>query len=171
MELARSIKNYNSQFDNNKEYSAFASQSLIETLGGWLRTHKQQQTLLFDVKEDSFATWRNAANAGAFSELSRLYFSNFISCYLRYFLEREASASIKTLADRDLFIHRLNAHVQEISRDAFETAKVAQSYSAAWYNKNAIKSLPNEDSIKGYVSYALKKLGNNLTFNDDFGQP
>lgn len=165
LELARSIKQFNQINCENTEYATIASQALIDTVSAWTKREQVQTSLFFGGDPDPFEPWRRAADAGGFSELSRTYFSNFIGRYLKYFLEREASASFKNLFDRNDFNTRLDSHLEDISKSAFETTKVTQQYVAGWYNGHAVKQFPNTDEIQGFVAYALKKLKNNLVFN------
>ena len=167
LELARSIKQFNRANCDNTEYATIASQALIDTVSTWTKQEQQQTSLFFGGDTDPFEPWRRAADAGGFSEISRIYFSNFIGRYLKYFLEREASASFKNLFDRSDFSQRLDSHLDEISKSAFETTKVTQQFAAGWYSKNAAKQFPDSDDIQGFIGYALKKLKNNLVFNLD----
>lgn len=167
LELARSIKQFNQARCDNTEYATIASQALIDTVSTWTKQDQQQTSLFFGGNVDPFEPWRRAADAGGFSEISRIYFSNFLGRYLKYFLEREASASFKSLFDRNDFIERLDLHLNEISKSTFETTKVTQQFAAGWYNKNAVQRFPDIADIQGFVGYALKKLKNNLVFDLD----
>lgn len=167
LELARAIKQYSQAHSENTEYATVAVQSLIDTVSVWTKQEQQQTNLFFGGEPDPFEPWRRAAQAEGFSELSRIYFSNFLGRYLKYFLEREASASLTNLFDRNDFIKRLDSHVDTISESAFETTKVTQQFAAGWYKNNAAKDLPDQEKIQGFVSYALKKLKNNLVYNLD----
>ncbi|RCR67023.1 hypothetical protein [Larkinella punicea] len=167
LELARSIKQFNQANCESTEYATIASQALIDTVSSWTKREQQQTTLFFGGQDDPFAPWRRAADAGGFSEISRIYFSNFIGRYLKYFLEREASASFTNLFDRSDFNKRLDAHLDDISKSAFETTKVTQQFAAGWYANNAAKKFPEVTNIQGFVGYALKKLKNNLVYNLD----
>ncbi|MBD2701854.1 hypothetical protein IC229_14485 [Spirosoma sp. BT702] len=166
-ELARSIKQFNQANCDNTEYATIASQALIDTVSTWTKRDQEQTALFFGGEADPFEPWRQAADGGGFSEISRIYFSNFLGRYLKYFLEREASASFKNLFDHSDFAKRLDSHLNEISKSAFETTKVTQQFAAGWYNKNAAKQFPDASDIQGFVGYALKKLKNNLVFNLD----
>lgn len=164
LDLARSIKKFSQIHEDNKEYGVFATQALIDTISIWLR-QQNQISFVFNDLTDPFEPWKKAANGGGFTEISRIYFSNFISRYLRYFLEREASSQIKTLSDREGFNKKLEEQVQDISKTAFATTKVTQQFGAGWYNSHAVNNLPSEIEIRGYIEYAFKKLSNNLMYN------
>lgn len=167
LELARSIKQFNLASSENTEYATMSSQALIDTVSIWTKKQQQQTSLFFGGDVDPFEPWRRAADAGGFSEISRIYFSNFLGRYLKYFLEREASASFSNLFDRSDFNKRLDSHLDDISRNAFETTKVTQQFAAGWYSKNASKQFPKHTEIQGFVGYALKKLKRNLVYNLD----
>jgi hypothetical protein len=161
-DLTKSAQNYISKNQNSKEYSTFAIQSIIDTISQWSQKHEVQQTLIFDSNKNSFDSWRKAADGSGFCELSRTFFSKFTERYLKYFLEREASSKIKSLYDKQQFIKNLETHVQDISQHAFETAKIAQSFSAGWYNNNAKDKLPTDSSLRGFLSFAFQKLNSEL---------
>lgn len=161
-DLSQSIKKFISKEQESKEYSAVAIQSIIDTVCEWSQKNQLQQTLIFDSNNNSFQTWRNAADGSGFSELSRIFFSKFTERYLKYFLEREASSSLKSLHDRQQFSSKLEEHVQDISKHAFETSKIIQSLSAGWFNKRAATKTPTEQEIRGFVSFAFQKINSEL---------
>ncbi len=161
-ELTKSVQEYVLKNQNSKEYSTFAVQSIIDTIGEWSRKHEVQQTLIFDSNKNSFDTWQKAADGKGFCELSRTFFAKFTERYLKYFLEREASSKIKSLYERQQFINKLENHVQDISQHAFETAKIIQSLSAGWFNNKARTQPPTDAEVKGFLSYAFEKINSEL---------
>jgi len=166
LELARALKQHMQGNEANREYSAFASQALIDTVRQWTQQQQSQQLLAFSGSTDAFDPWRKAANPGGFSELSHLFFGSFLSRYLNYFLEREASARITTMVDREIFSTRLEAHSREITASALDTAKVTQSFAAGWYASHAKKQLPTKAVVEKFLDYALTKLSKTLIYND-----
>lgn len=166
--LSKAIREFINTHSESKEYSAFANSALIETVSQWIRQNQVQQTFQFGSEANSFDNWRKAADGSGFCELSRMFFSNFTENYLKYFLEREASAKINTLFDRDAFNKKLDEHVDEISKHAFETSKITQSFSAGWFNKNAINEIPSNEKIKGFVSFCFQKLNSEIIREKEF---
>lgn len=168
LELSKAIREYVTNHSESKEYSSFANQALIETVSQWSRKNRIQQQIQFNNESNSFAEWRSASDASGFCELSRMFFSNFTDTYLKYFLEREASAKINNLFDRDAFNKKLDSHLSEISKHAFETAKITQSFSAGWYNKHVTEETPSYEKIKAFVSYSFKKLNSEIIRDTEF---
>lgn len=166
--LSKAIREYINTNTESKEYSSFANHALIETVSQWSKDNKIQQQILFSNETNSFDEWRSASDGSGFCELSRLFFSNFTDNYLRYFLEREASARIDNLFDRDTFNKKLDSHLNQISKHAFETSKITQSFSAGWFNKNAKDDIPSNEKIKGFVSFCFQKLNSELTREREF---
>lgn len=162
-DLAYSVQEYIAQNSESKEYSSFASQSIVETIGDWARTRQTNQLALFDSNNKGLELWQHASNGAGFCELSRLFFSKFTERYLKYFLEREAAASISNIYDRKKFNENLERHVDEISQHAFETSKITQSFAAGWFNKEARDKIPSDRKIKGFLSFAFKKINSELT--------
>lgn len=166
--LSKAIREFINSHSDSKEYSAFAIHALIETVSQWTKQNQVQQSIQFDSDKNSFDEWHKAAHGSGFCELSRMFFSNFTDNYLRYFLEREASAKINTLFERDTFNKKLDEHINEISKHAFETSKITQSFSAGWFNKNAINEIPSKEKIKGFVSFCFQKLNSEITREKEF---
>lgn len=166
--LSKSIKDFISSQSDSREYSAFASHALIETVSEWTKKNAIQQRILFDTSKNSFDEWQTASNGSGFCELSRLFFTNFTENYLKYFLEREASSKINNLFDRSTFNKKLEEHIDIISKHAFETTKITQSFSAGWYNKFVSEGLPPKEKIKGFISYSFGKLNSELIREQEF---
>ena len=161
-DLAYSIQEYVGKNTDSKEYSAFATQSMIDTVSDWARLNEKNQIALFDSSDKGLDLWNKAANGAGFCELSRLFFSKFTERYLKYFLEREAAASISNIYDRKQFNQNLEEHVDQISKHAFETSKITQSFAAGWYNKEVKGVFPSDRKIKGFLSFAFKKINSEL---------
>jgi hypothetical protein len=161
-ELSLSIQNYIAENENSKEYSTFATQSMIDAVSEWYRKNQLQQSLIFNENENPFEIWQKAANGAGFCELSRLFFASFTERYLKYFLEREASSRITNLFDRVSFNSQLEKHIDSISKHAFETSKISQSFTAGWYNKNTKKGIPTDNSVRGFLSFTFQKLNSEL---------
>ncbi len=161
-DLAYVIQEFISKNSESKEYSAFAIQSIIETVSEWSKAHKTDQVNLFESNENSLELWQQASNGSGFCEISRLFFSKFTERYLKYFLEREAATKINNLFDRTQFNRNLEVHVDKISKHAFETSKITQSFAAGWFNKYAKEKLPTDKRIQGFLSFAFQKINSEL---------
>lgn len=165
-DLAFSIQSYIAINSDSKEYSAFATQSIIETISEWAKLHQTNQSSLFDSNDNGLEIWQQASNGAGFCELSRLFFSKFTERYLKYFLEREAATNINNLYNRTQFNKNLENHVDRISKHAFETSKITQSFAAGWFNKYAKEKMPTNRRIQGFLSFAFKKINSELVRED-----
>lgn len=144
------------------EYCNIAKSAVGDALVSWYQKNTTGQLNIFDSKGESNEIWKKTSDGRGFCELSRMFFAHFTERYLNYFLEREASSAIRTLEERDLFKSQLKSHVNQISKHAFETAKIAQSFSAGWYNKHTKKGSPSKREIKGFLGVAFGKLRDEL---------
>jgi hypothetical protein len=106
--------------------------------------------------------WGRASNGAGFCELSRLFFAKFTERYLNYFLEREASAALPTIEDRQRFREQLRQHVDQVSQHAFEKAKITQSFAAGWYNRHARRGRPSRLEVERFLSIAFGKIREEL---------
>ena len=140
------------------EYHNFAKNALLNSIFQWYNDNNIKNYSLFEDNEQNDIVWKNAGKGSGFCELSRLYFSNLTENYLNYFLERAASANIENISIREKFNFEIKKHIEEISKYAFESSKITQSFAAGWFNKNIKKAIPSTQSIKSFLDYALKKM-------------
>lgn len=153
-ELARRMRATTSGSLETRELAQRAAADAIVT---WRRENYAEQPDLF-LDSAPRSRWNGLGSGAGFCEMSRLYFAKLTERYLNYFLEREASAVIADLGARERFKNRLSAHVSEVSRHSFESAKITQSYAAGWFNKNALGTSPSNTQTKKFLAYAFEKL-------------
>lgn len=142
------------------ERSDLAAKALADALSQYAIEPQFRQTSMFGT--GPWDAWRAADTAAGFCELSRLYFSNLTERYLRYFLDREASAAIGDPQRLTDFRDSVRSKVDSISRHAFETAKITQSFAAGWFHKHAKGGMPSQHEMRGFLSYALQKIREEL---------
>lgn len=145
----------------SSEYAAIAKGAATDAIAHWY-TENAAQPSLFGTAEENSAIWRKAGTAEGFCEVARLFFAKFTERYLNYFLGREASAACHTIEQRELLQKQLRDEVDAVSRHAFETAKIAQSFAAGWYNRHAKIAAPTNDEISGFLAIAFGKLREDL---------
>ena len=143
------------------EYAQIAKQAAGDTIASWSE-RASSQTDLFPDKLTLGHRWHEAATAAGFSEVARGFFASFTERYLKYFLDREASASVESIADRNQLTQNLTEHVDVVSRHAFETSKIAQSFAAGWYARYARTEVPTRTEIANLVRLAFAKIREEL---------
>jgi hypothetical protein len=143
------------------EYAQIARSSAIEAVSIFYDSQTRQGDLL--GSQTAFDVWRTASDGAGFCELSRQFFASLTTGHLEYILEREASASLPNLSAREVFQKQLRGHVDDISRHSFETAKIAQSFAAGWYNKNAREDMPSPTTVRAFLRTATKKIKSSLS--------
>lgn len=155
--IVKKLNEWISSHSKSYEYAELAKRTCSETIAEWTKKNSQQLSL-FDENISASTVWERASEGSGFCEVSRLFFSNFTRRYLNYFLEREASAHIKSLELRRNFSQALESKIDDISKHAFETSKITQSFAAGWFNKNAKDSRPSDNQIEGFLSHAFGKI-------------
>lgn len=160
--LGKSLDEWLSSREGSNEYRQIAQGAAVDAIVGWHDQNKTTQAKLFEPINNPYEIWRRAATGAGFCELSRLFFAKFTERYLNYFLEREASAALPSIEKRERFRSQIEEHVEKISQHAFETSKITQSFSAGWFNKNALEGMPNESSIANFLYVAFGKLRDEL---------
>jgi len=144
------------------EYARIAQYATGDALVSWHRNHQPKQTTLFDLPEIPYEIWQKSGNGAGFCELSRLFFAKFTERYLNYFLEREATAAIASISERDAFSRSLDKYLGNISQHAFETSKITQSFAAGWYNRYSKDDVPSDKRIEAFLVLAFEKMREEL---------
>ncbi len=143
------------------EYAELARKAAVDAIVQW--TDRQTRQLSFTGEhEQVIAVWRSAGDGSGFCELSRLFFAKFVERYLNYFLGRAASSQAGGTEARERLATRLQEHVDGVSRHAFETARITQSFSAGWFNRHARNGTPSVEEIAGFVAHSMGKLHEEL---------
>ncbi len=143
------------------EYADIAKRSAADTIAIWSQQQKVQRKL-FQKDENTLEVWRKASSGAGFCEVARIFFSKFTERYLNYFLEREASSVIPSVIERQNFSQNIRDHIDTISKHAFETSKITQSFAAGWYNKYAKSEVPSDNHIEQFLSLAFEKVREEL---------
>lgn len=155
-----------SQWVNNRmgsrEYAELAKAAALDAISGWNSKVKGGHDDLFGKAVTQSDVWRKAGHGSGFCEISRMFFAKFTERYIAYFLEREASAKLSNPVERDRLRFELQYHVNELSRHAFESAKITQSFAAGWFNKNTKEGFPTDKKVKDFLLYSFDKMREEL---------
>jgi hypothetical protein len=162
LNLVKALRDWVGRSGESTEYGEIAVRAGGDAACNWFEANRKSQGALFEQRENAFETWHGAANGAGFCELARLFFSRFTERYLNYYLEREASASAPSLDARDALRRQLKAHVEDISRHAFETAKITQSFAAGWFNKRLGEQGVSGEEIQVFLRVAFGKIRDEL---------
>lgn len=156
--IAKAAKEYETKNLVSEEYETVSKQALVDTINRWYSDNIERGRSLFSEGIDSVAIMRKAAEPTGFCEITRLFFANYTERYLKYYLEREASTVINNVEVRKSFTNEIDKHIDDVSKHAFETAYITQSFAAGWYTKNALDKKPSESSVTGFLSKSFNKM-------------
>jgi hypothetical protein len=143
------------------EYAELAQRAAGDVVASWT-TKNSEQHGLFSGSCSAQDIWLTGATAAGFSEISRVFFAKFTERYLKYFLEREASATLVSLKHREAFDAGLREHVDKVSKHAFETSKITQSFAAGWYNNHVRSGGTTNRKLVGFLKVAFGKIAEEL---------
>lgn len=161
LEIINNLNVWIEQHRSSLEYAEIAKRAAADAIAYWTRSQLKQREL-FNSDEKMSHIWRQASSGAGFSDVSRVFFAKFTERYLKYFLEREASAHSENIVHRMAFEENLHDHIDEISRYAFETSRIAQSFAAGWYNKHTREGRPSDQEISGFLAVAFGKIREEL---------
>jgi hypothetical protein len=148
--------------DATSEYGQLAFAAAADALGQWYKDNATKQLPLFRPTSEFLESWNRLGSGSGFCELARLFFGRLTERYLNYFLDRAASASFPSIQQRNRFHQEIRSHVDEVSKHAFETAKITQSFAAGWFNAHAQDHVPGEREVEGFLALAFGKLRDEL---------
>lgn len=160
LQIARALRTWIAPRVQSREVGEIATRAATDAIVAWQSEHAQQGPLF--AGNDAGIIWSKAASGAGFSEVARLFFSSFTERYLKYFLDREASSVLPSIADREAFSRSLSEHVDAVTRHAFDTAKITQSFAAGWYNKHAHGERPSARRVESFLRVAFAKLREEL---------
>ena len=146
------------------EYAELASRAAADTIAKWTRENSKQK-LLFDDAARANNIW-SKTDGSSFCNIARTFFSKLTERYLRYFIERSASSETKSLRARQVLNDNISNHINDISKHAFETSKITESFAAGWFNKYAKDRRPNDKELSNFLTHAFGKLHEELTRED-----
>jgi hypothetical protein len=159
--IARALDSALPMHSGSSEYASLARAAATDAIANWYAQNATQPSL-FGTADQNSQIWKKAGTAGGFCEIARLFFAKFTERYLNYFLEREASAVSPTVERRDLLQRQIKEHVDVVSKHAFQTARITQSFAAGWYNRHAREGVPSDEEIAGFLAIAFGKLREDL---------
>lgn len=142
----------------SREYGEIAKASAIDTVATWYKKYREEGEDIFGARKGPKEIWQQASDGSGFCEMSRIFLSKFTERYLNYFIEREAGAHLSDWDQIGRLREDLAANIDTLSKYAFETTKITQSFAAGWYNKNTREGLPSSRQIRGFLLTAFEKL-------------
>ena len=161
LRLIAQLRSWVEAQEGSREYADIAAKASADAISLW-SAQQGMQGSLFTGPVDSRDIWQRADNGAGFCEVSRLFFCKFTERYLNYFLEREASASMASIPERDRLASHLRDHIDGVSRFAFETSRITQSFAAGWFNNYARDNYPSKDESRGFLYVAFGKMREEL---------
>lgn len=162
LSIVKALRDQVPAHESSSEYGQLALAAAADAIGQWHKQHATTQIPLFQASDTFFETWRDLGNGAGFCELARLYFGKLTERYLNYFLDRAASATFPNIDQRERFQRQIHSHVDDVSKHAFETAKITQSFSAGWFNAHTRDRLPDAKEVEGFLGIAFGKLRDEL---------
>lgn len=162
LSIVRALKEQIPPQQATTEYGQITISAAADAIGHWYKQNASQQLPLFEPSNDFLDSWRPLGDGSGFCELSRLFFGKITERYLNYFLERAASVMCPSLEHREQFQESIRSHVDAVSKHAFETAKITESFAAGWFNGHAREKFPTDREIECFLSVAFGKMRDEL---------
>jgi hypothetical protein len=169
LSVVNALKEYIPSQIANTEYGQLAISAAADAIIIWYADHSKQENL-FRKSNQFFENCRPLGGGSGFCEIARLFFGKLTERYLNYFLDRAASSKITSLEERRRLQQDVKKYTDSISRHAFETAKITQSFAAGWFNKYAVKRIPEQEDLNSFISHAFAKLKEELRIEEEVGR-
>lgn len=160
--IVKALREQVPAYEVSSEYGQLALAAAADAIVLWHKQHTTTQISLFQPSGNIFESWSDLGKGSGFCELARLYFGKLTERYLNYFLDRAASATFPNMQQREQFQREIHSRVDDVSKHAFETAKITQSFAAGWFNAHTRDGLPDANEIEGFLAIAFGKLRDEL---------
>ena len=154
--LLQGVDKYISADSDSMETNKLAKDSLMNAIITYQQFHETNQ-LSFDGFEES-NVWGNIDSGSAFCEMARSFIAEYTNRNLNYYLERVAASEINNYSNLIYFCECLKSQSEAIMIHSTEISKLMQSFAAGWYNKNAIRKIPDDEKISNFLSITFKKI-------------
>ncbi len=156
--VIQAIKEEIPETEINSEYAQLALRAASDALIDFHKENLPRQASLFHPTDsESSQSWERLGGGAGFCELSKSFFGCLTKRYLDYYLDRITSEHL-SFGEKERFDAELKKYVGEVSRHAFETAQITQSFSAGWFNKYAVDNIPNEETKQRFIDKVFAKL-------------
>jgi hypothetical protein len=162
LDLVRGLRDWVLAQGEDTDNSELATRAASDAICGWFNENRQVPRALFEKYENAFEIWHSVSTGAGFCELARKFFAHFTERHLNYYLEREASAAARSLEAREALQQNLKKHVDRISRHAFETARITQSFAAGWFNKRRDEESVSREEIEAFLRLSFGKIRDEL---------
>ena len=133
LSIVRAIRDFVPAHNASSEYGQLALAAAADAIGQWHKEHTTGQMPLLKPTRDFYNSWRDLSHGAGFCELARHYFGRLTERYLNYCLDRAASATCPDIERRDRFQKEIHAHIDEVSKHAFETVRPLPGYPAGGF--------------------------------------
>jgi hypothetical protein len=156
--LAQALDGYLSGSGKRTDLGEMAIGAAVEALASNL-THST--ATLFPGGDDVAHGVAKLATEVQFGRLARDFFARLTRRSLAYYLDRELSRHVggdrrfKTVAEQKAFNEALDLHCHQ-------AARIVEAFAGGWWSKARFERDLSEDRTRRFVSYALKKLRDEL---------
>lgn len=161
LQLVKELRSWVDTQQGSREYADIAKKASADAIMLWSEKQSEQPTL-FSNDYNSKEIWQRADSSAGFCEVSRLFFAKFTERYLHYFLDREASAALTSIRERDHLGTQLREHIDGVSNYAFEASRITQSFAAGWFSNHAREKFPSHEESAAFLSIAFGKMQEEL---------
>lgn len=130
-----------------------AQMGAAESLAGILRT--RTASLFGTTPEDVRRELARLATPRNFSLLARDFFARLTERYVTYFLSRELSNQLASVAANREFREALSVHCRQAS-------KIVEEFAGGWFSKTNFEGGITRNKAANFIGYAMKKLRTEL---------
>lgn len=144
--------------DRRTDVGEMALGAAVETLA---RNLSGRTATLFPQPTDTADAIAGLGTEAQFGRLARDFFARLTERSLRYYVDRELARHVgsdrrfQTLADQREFSAALTLHCRQ-------AAKIVEAFAGGWWSKARFEKDLSEERTQRFVSYALKKMRDEL---------
>jgi hypothetical protein len=161
--LSDAIDNHTAANDGHSDLGELAQRALVDAVIRRMEPKIQQQSIFNMQSEDTQRALSEFGKQKEFGQLSREFYSRLTNECMSYFLSRTLATNLGR-GQRFPTTNQMAQFEDALSTHCREASKIVEQFSGDWFSKHRHDEHGDisHDSIKGFASWALKKIKDEL---------
>ncbi len=161
--LTEALDNHSSANGGHSDLGELAQRALVDAVMQRMAPKLAQKSLFNLQADDTQQALSEFRKPNEFGKLSREFYSRLTNECMNYFLSQTLATNLGA-GQRFPTMNQMAQFEQALSTHCREASAIVEQFSGEWYSKHRYEEQGNisRDSVKGFASWALKKMKDEL---------
>lgn len=161
--LTDALDNHSVASGGHSDLGELAQRALVNAVIKRLEPKLSQQSLFNMQADDTQRALTEFRKPNEFGQLSREFYSRLTNECMNYFLSQTLATNLGA-GQRFLTMNQMSQFETALSTHCREASLIVEQFSSEWFSKHRYEEQGNisRDSVRGYASWALKKMKDEL---------